>query len=133
MSAETTHQVRMWQLKVAEGRRRPNGVRWVTAGREHSERYATRALAHSFRTQLVRAQRDGEAFDAGSGLPLSLVRRRGARTLLDLAVAYVDRSWKGAPGNTRKATVTRLAAVVPLFCRQLDHAPPPVELQRLLS
>jgi integrase len=37
------------------------------------------------------------------------------------------------PGNTRRTVVTSLAAAVPLFTRQLDHAPPAALLQRLLS
>ncbi|WP_214371102.1 hypothetical protein [Pseudonocardia sp. H11422] len=133
MTSGTTHQVRVWQIKQMKGRRRPWGVRWVTDGREHSEWYATKALAESFRMQLVRAQRDGEAFDVGSGLPLSLVRQRGAETFLDLAVAFIDWQWKGAPANTRRAAVTSLSAAVPLFCHHLDGPPEPALLQRLLS
>lgn len=38
-----------------------------------------------------------------------------------------------APPNTRKSAVTSLAAAVPLFVRQLDHAPDREAVQRLLS
>ncbi|MDQ3275437.1 MAG: site-specific integrase [Actinomycetota bacterium] len=133
MKASTTYQVRFWKLKHVKGRRRPWGVRWVTGGREHSEWYSTKALAESFRADLVRSARAGEAFDTRSGLPLSVVRQRSARTLFELATAFVDWTWPRSPGNTRKGIVTSLAAVVPLFVRQLDHAPPAAELQRLLS
>ncbi|MGH8879020.1 MAG: tyrosine-type recombinase/integrase [Stackebrandtia sp.] len=133
MSAPTTYQVQFWKLKHATGRRRPWGVRWVTGGREHSEWYSTKALAESFRAELVRSARAGEAFDTRSGLPLSIVRQRSARTLFELSVAFVDWTWPRSPGNTRKSIVTSLAAVVPLFTRQLDHPPPAAELQRLLS
>ena len=82
----------------------------------------------------MRAQRAGEAFEIESGLPLSLARKRSARTLLEVASSYVDWLWLGnAPPNTRKGAVTNLAAVVPLFVRQLDHAPETALLQRLLS
>lgn len=101
----TTHQVRVWQIKHVQGRRRPYGVRWITAGREHSEWYATKSLAEAFWAQLVRAQKAGEGFEVSSGLPLTLMRQRGERTLLELAVAYVDWLWKRSPANTRKAAL----------------------------
>lgn len=81
----------------------------------------------------MRASRTGEPFEVASGLPSSLVRQRAARTLLELAVAFVDWSWPRSPGNTRRGLVTSLAAAVPAFTRQVDHAPDPRELQRLLS
>lgn len=133
MIASTTYQVRFWTLKHVKDRRRPWGVRWVTGGEEHSEWYVTKALAESFRAELVRAARAGEAFEVDSGLPLSVSRQRSARTLFELAVAFVDWTWQRSPGNTRKSIVTSLAAVVPLFTRQLDHAPSAAALQRLLS
>jgi integrase len=82
---------------------------------------------------LVQAQRAGEAFEVMSGLPLSLVKQRGAKTLLDVATAYVDWMWDGAPGNTRRSVVGCLGVAVPLFCRPVDHQPAVAELQRLLS
>ena len=92
------------------------------------------ALAESFRSDLLRAQRAGEAFEIASGLPPSLIRRRNARTLLEVATAYLDWLWSsGAPPNTRRGAVASLAATVPLFVRQLDHPPDPAKLQRLLS
>lgn len=133
MSDESTYQVQFWKLRKSEGRRRPWGVRWVTAGKEHSESYATKALAESFRSELVRAARAGEAFDVASGLPPSMTRKRQAGTFLELAVAYVDHVWKSAPPNTRRAVVVNLAAIVPKFVTDLDHRPAEEDLQRLLS
>ncbi|MEJ2871741.1 tyrosine-type recombinase/integrase [Actinomycetospora sp. OC33-EN08] len=133
MSDETTFQVQFWKLRRTEGRRRPWGVRWVTAGKEHSESYTTKALAESFRSELVRAARSGEAFDVATGLPATTIRKRGVNTLLELAVAYVDHVWSSAPPNTRRAAVVNLGAIVPAFVRDLDHPPTPVELQRLLT
>lgn len=129
----TTYRVSVWNIVKHTARRR-YGVCWKTEGREHSEWYATKALAESFRSQLLRAQRAGEAFEIVSGLPVSLARKRNARTLLEVATSYVDWLWSsGAPPNTRKGAVTSLAAVVPLFVRQVDHAPDAAALQRLLS
>ncbi|TCK20633.1 hypothetical protein [Pseudonocardia endophytica] len=130
---ETTYRVSIWQLSSPAKRRR-HGVRWKTDTEEHSEWYPTKRLAESFRADLLRAQRAGEAFEVGSGLPVSMARKRASRTLLEAATAYVDWLWSSdAPPNTRKAAVTNLAAAIPLFVRQLDHGPDPALAQRLLA
>lgn len=130
----TTFDVGVWKLTLAKTRRKKHGVRWRTAGEEHSEWFETKALAESFRTDLMRAQRAGEAFDVVSGYPTSVLVVRQERSLLDVAAAYVDALWAaGAPPNTRRSAVMHLSAAVPLFVRQLDHRPPRAELQRLLS
>lgn len=106
----------------------------MTAGREHSEWFTTKALAESFRTDLTKAQRAGEPFDVDSGLPTSLMRREQTRSLFEVSVSYVDALWAaGAPPNTRRSAVMHLSAAVALFVRQLDHQPPREQLQRLLS
>lgn len=133
MSDESTFQVQFWKLTKRMGRSRPWGVRWRTAGREHSEWYATKALAESFRSELVRAGRAGEAFDVATGLPPSLTRKRGVGTFLELAVAYVDHIWPTAPPNSRRAAVVNLAAITPKFVRPLEHSPDETDLQRLAS
>ena len=71
----------------------------MTAGREHSESYTTKALAESFRSELVRAARAGESFEVASGLPASMIRKRGVQSFLELAVAYVDHIWAAAPAQ----------------------------------
>lgn len=134
MHGSTTFDVSVWKIATASNRRRKYGVRWRTAGKEHSEWFATKALAESFRTDLIRAQRAGEHFDVATGLPESARRRQNERSLLDVATSYVDHLWQsGAPPNTRRAAVMHLSAAVPLFVRRLDRPPPRAELQRLLS
>lgn len=134
MDESSTFDVSVWKISTAKNRRRKHGVRWRTAGQEHSEWFATKALAESFRTDLIRAQRAGERFDVPSGLPVSVARRRRERSLFEVAESYVDHLWAaGAPPNTRRAAVMHMSAVVPLFVRRLDHPPPRAELQRLLS
>lgn len=133
MGLRTTFDVSVWKLALAKNRRKKHGVRWRTAGDEHSEWFETKALAESFRAELICAQRAGERFDVPTGFPASLVAKQRERSLLDVATSYVDSLWAGAPPNTRRSAVMHLSAVVPLFVRQLDHRPPRAELQRLLS
>lgn len=130
---DTTYRVSIWNIASPANRRR-HGVRWKTDAEEHSEWYSTKRLAESFRADLLRAQRAGEAFEVASGLPVSMARTRASRTLLEVATAYVDWLWStDAPPNTRKAAVTNLAATIPLFVRQLGHAPDAAAAQRLLA
>ena len=63
----TTYQVRFWEIQNKKGRPRPWGVRWITGPREHSEWYATKALANSRRSDLMQAMRQGEPFDVVNG------------------------------------------------------------------
>lgn len=131
---ESTFDVSVWKIAMASNRRRKHGVRWRTASKEHSDWFATKALAESFRTDLIRAQRAGDRFDVGTGLPVSVRRRQSERSLLDVATSYVDHLWQsGAPPNTRRAAVMHLSAAVPVFVRRLGHAPARAELQRLLT
>jgi hypothetical protein len=44
-------------------------VRWRVAGRDRSRSFMTRALADSFRAELVRAARRGAGFDPATGGP----------------------------------------------------------------
>ena len=72
-SGKTSYDVRVWTIRAYEGaRRRTYTVRWTVAGREFRDTFATRALAESFRADLLSAARKGEAFDSGAGLPVSM-------------------------------------------------------------
>jgi hypothetical protein len=54
----TTFKVKFWEIKKRTGRKRPYPVRWLTDGREHSEWYATKALATSRLSELSQARAD---------------------------------------------------------------------------
>ncbi len=65
-----SRRVRIWAIKTntPEGGRPKTGkrsytVRWVVAGREKSRTFVTRALADSFRSDLMQATNQGEGFD----------------------------------------------------------------------
>src|SRR3954464_4140906 len=86
---------------VRKGRPRPWGVRWITGPREHSEWYATKALANSRRSDLMQAMRQGEPFDVDSGLPLSEIRRLNSMSFLEFARTYIGMKWPSAAATTR--------------------------------
>lgn len=62
--------VSVYAIRRRRGRRRPFEVRWQAAGRARSKSFITRALADSYRAELVRAARKGLEFDPQTGEPV---------------------------------------------------------------
>jgi hypothetical protein len=84
----TTFDVRIWKNDVYKGTRATSYiVRWRVGERRFKERYRTRALADSFRSELVTAARKGEAFDADTGRPVSKGRTNREMSWYDFACA----------------------------------------------
>lgn len=74
--------------------RRPFEVRWHAAGRARSRSFATRALADSYRAELVRAARQGLEFSPGTGEPaLWATQKLPGATWLEHAVSYAAVKW----------------------------------------
>jgi hypothetical protein len=62
--------VRIHTIRRRKNKGRPFEVRWRVAGRDKSKSFLTRALADSYRAELVRAARQGLEFDPATGEPL---------------------------------------------------------------
>lgn len=127
---------RIWAIKTntAEGDRskrvkRSYTVRWVVAGREKSRTFVTRALADSFRSDLMQAASQGEGFDVDTGLPDSMTEAPAAVTWLDFAKKYVDMKWAGAAAKSRVSMTEALAAVTAALVKDTAGRPA-VELLR---
>lgn len=134
----STHQVRFWEIKTlrpdtnGRQRKRPHGVRWVTAGREHSEWFTTKALAKAHLGKLVQAANRGEAFDMVTGLPESLYRLEHSPGLLRVAQEFLAHVWDDMAPNSRSRLVDGLAVAVQGFCDAECDADP-VEVRRALT
>ncbi len=129
----TTFQVRFWEIQTKKGRRRPYGVRWITDKQEHSEWFANKTQANSRRSELMTAARNGEEFDADSGLPLSEVKQRNTKSFLEFCVSYVDMKWPNAAAKTRASMVDALTtAVIALVRDDAPGRPPTKDLRRVL-
>jgi hypothetical protein len=59
--------VSVYAIWCRGGRRRPFEVRWQAAGRARSKSFIARALADSYRAELVRAAHKGLEFDRTPG------------------------------------------------------------------
>lgn len=108
-----SHDVHIWKLAIRKNRRRGNGVRWSVAGHEFSKWFTTRALADNHRAGLLHAIRQGEAFDAESGLPESAVREQRSVTWFDLACRFTDMKWPHLAARSRMSVADALATVTP--------------------
>jgi hypothetical protein len=70
---QLTYDVRVWSTRTVSGAKgRTYQVRWNVAGKVRYATFPTKALAESHEAKLRTAAREGEAFETGSGLPLSL-------------------------------------------------------------
>ncbi len=62
--------VSVYAIRQRAARRRPFEVRWRAASRARSKSFTTRALADSYRAELIRAARQGPEFDPATGEPV---------------------------------------------------------------
>jgi integrase len=133
----STYDVKLWAIREHHGKDRSTGkpltthrVRWVVAGRAFGDTFRTKALAESFRSKLVVAQREGIAFDEASGLPEPMARERNSRSWYEHAIAFVDMKWARAAAKQRKSIAEALATVTPALLATSRGAPAESEIRR---
>lgn len=101
----TTFKVRIWKIETYHGKRKDTyRVRWLVGQEPFKETFANFALADSFRSALVSAAREGEAFDCTTGLPLSQMRADTVMSWYRFACTYVDMKWKRSAATSRRST-----------------------------
>jgi integrase len=135
----TTYDVRIWAIREHNGTDRKSGkprstyrVRWVVAGRDYGKTFQTRALAESYRSRLLTAQREGVAFDTDSGLPEPMARELSSRSWYEQAVAFVDVKWPRSAANHRKSIAESLAHITTVLLASRRGAPSDTEIRHAL-
>ncbi|GAA3825886.1 hypothetical protein GCM10022226_53300 [Sphaerisporangium flaviroseum] len=98
-------------------------VRWKVGGREKSKTLRPKALAESFLSDMRQAAKAGEAFDVESGLPLSLVKAKAARTWLQFAQAYVLAKWPHSAAQSREGITDTMTGVTLALLRDRPGKP----------
>jgi integrase len=117
-------------VRVFAIRRRPGRmsfeVRWRVAGRGRSLSFMTRALADSYRAELVRAARKGAGFDsATTGEPAGWAALEPVTvTWYQHAVAYAEMKWPRLAPHSRASLADALATITPLLTRDTGRRPP---------
>jgi integrase len=128
----STFDVQFWALRTHPGRRRPYEVRWVVAGRQRSKSYATRALADSYRSELMTAGRRGETFNEATGLPESVQRKQPQITWIEHATAYAAMKWPRMAATSRRSIAESLTTVSIVLLRAGTPEPEPEAVRRAL-
>ncbi|MCP2255233.1 hypothetical protein LY13_004007 [Prauserella aidingensis] len=107
-----SYDVRIWEIKARKnrkGRVTSYSVRWKVDKEEFFESFKLRAQADSFRSELLLAQRAGERFDLGTGLPpQAKVTERVS--WFDMTSKYVDMKWADLSATARQTTAEALRA-----------------------
>src|SRR5215470_3838584 len=120
----TSYDVRVHELYVYRGTRATTyHVRWAVAGRRWKETFQVKALAASFRADLQSAAGRGEAFDTGTGRPVSMARPVLRVSWYEFAVGYVDMKWPRGAATYRRTIAEALTAVTPVMLRPSGSRP----------
>lgn len=135
---ETSYEVQIWK---AVPRKNPQGkvtsyrLRWRVGEREHYRAFKTKALAESFRSELLSAARRGEAFHVESpALPVSLARRSAnSLSWFEFSQRYVDLKWTRAAAKSRAGIADTLATVTPVLVATERNKPDAPVLRRALA
>ena len=110
--------VRVYAIRRRPARRRPFEVRWQAAGRARSKSFITRALADSYRAELIRAARRGLEFDPATGEPVLWAGPEPVTvTWYQHAAAYATMKWPGLAARSRASLADALATVTPALTR----------------
>ena len=115
--------VRIHTIRRRKNKRRPFEVRWRVAGRDKSKSFLTRALADSYRAELVRAARQGLEFDPATGEPRWAVPEPAVTTWLEHAIAYADMKWPRLAPHSRASLADALATVTLALTRPASGRP----------
>jgi integrase len=123
----------VWDIRRNKSSRKPSyEVRWTVEGRQKSRSFATKALADSFRADLLSAMKAGDSFEIASGLPESMLRVRDSMTWYEFARAYVAMKWPHAAAKSRDSMTDALATATPVLCADRPGRPSPEVLRRAL-
>jgi integrase len=106
-----SYQVRVWEIRAYTRRDGESfQVRWLVGDGVHQEVFRYFGLARSFQARLISAASVGEAFDVGTGLPVSMLPREPDEvSWYDFACAYMDAKWLWAAAGSRRNIAESLA------------------------
>jgi integrase len=130
----TTYDVRVWTTKKVQGARgAAYQVRWSVAKKAKAQTFHTRKLAESFRSGLITASRQGEAFDMESGLPVSMLPKSSGPTWLEFAMEFMDMKWPEASPRHRQSTAEGLVTITTAMLTTDEAPPDPALLRKALK
>ncbi len=128
-----SYEVRVQGIRTQKGvQRDTHTARWVVGGKRFGKSFRTKALAESFRSELLIAERRGVAFDMESGLPEPMARKLSAQSWLTLAMDFADSKWPHSAAKHRASIADALATLTPALLTSERGRPAPDELRAAL-
>ncbi|QYC38139.1 site-specific tyrosine recombinase XerC [Nonomuraea coxensis DSM 45129] len=120
----TSYDVKFWAITRNESSKTPSYVvRWKVGGRQKSKTLRTKAHAENLLSDLRQAAKRGEPFDMETGLPLSMLQAKSARTVLDFVRAYVEMKWPHMAAKSRDSMSDALATALPALVKDKPGRP----------
>ncbi|WP_405143827.1 tyrosine-type recombinase/integrase [Sphaerisporangium sp. NBC_01403] len=131
----TTYDVRVWRVLTNKNKRgNTYTVRWLTADKPWRETFTTRALADSFRAELLTAIRQGKPFDMATGRPAEHSGQRAhSVSWWSLMCDYVDHRWDDAAPNSRRSIADALATATLSLLANAAGQPSKKEIRQAVS
>ncbi|MGK5555857.1 tyrosine-type recombinase/integrase [Actinomadura kijaniata] len=132
-----TYNVKVFKTEVrknAKGKITSYRVLWQTDKLPVWKRSFKKApQADAFRSSLVTAQRNGEAFSLATGEPVSWGRARQEMSWYDFVCKYVDMKWRRAAGRYREDIARALTAATPAMLTTESGKPDGKELRAAMQ
>ncbi|GAA2870469.1 tyrosine-type recombinase/integrase [Streptosporangium fragile] len=133
----TTYNVRVYKTEVRrnkDGKVTSYRVLWQTDGKTWKKPFPKEAQADAYRSSLVMAARDGEAFSLSTGEPVSWKRAKNAEmSWYDFACKFVDMKWKASSATYRQDIARALTAATPAMFSSGQGKPTDKELRHALK
>lgn len=118
-----SYEVVVYALEVRKRGSVSYRVRWRVGTQPFTRTFTRKALAESFRTELITATRKDERFSEETGLPTSMDQARSDVSFYEVAVEFTRSAWPSISAKSRVSVLETLSRVVPVVVRDLPGAP----------
>ncbi|MEO3853647.1 tyrosine-type recombinase/integrase [Acrocarpospora sp. B8E8] len=125
--SDTTFRVRIYKTekrKNVKGVITSYRVLWKVGDEIWKESFSKAALADAFRSKLVTAASEGEAFSVSSGRPVSWHREESSVSWYAFTLSYADVKWPYASPNHRRGIAETLTDATEALMTSEKDAPP---------
>ena len=131
-----TYSARIYKTEIYKGASvTTHWVRWKVGDKPWKEPFRTAAQADSFRSSLLSAARNGEAFSVATGRPVSWQRDEPGEPLVtwyEFALDYAAAKWPYSAPNHRRGIAETLTDITERLVRADPEVPPRAPMRAAL-
>jgi len=129
MPETSTYDVRVYKIELRKGKTVTSyHVRWKTGHKMWKTAFRNAAQADSFRSSLLAAARNGEAFSLATGRPTSWQREESSMTWYAFTLDYSAAKWPYVSPNHRRGIAEALTDATETM---ISHDDPPYTRQQI--